>query len=106
MVTLTASAITRVKEIIAERGEEGGLRIAVIGGGCAGFQYQLALESEANADDKVIEQDGLKLFVDSRSAMALEGAKVDFVTGENGSGFKFDNPNSISTCGCGESFNA
>jgi iron-sulfur cluster assembly protein len=106
MVTLTATAIDKVKQIMAERGEEGGLRIAVIGGGCSGFQYQMSLDGEANADDKVIELDGLKVFVDSRSSQYLDGTNVDFVDGLNGSGFKFDNPNARSACGCGESFNA
>jgi iron-sulfur cluster assembly accessory protein len=106
MLTLTAAAVDKVKEIMAERGEGGGLRIAVIGGGCSGFQYQMSLDAEANADDKVFEQEGLRMFVDPRSLLYLEGTKVDYVNGLNGSGFKFDNPNAHSTCGCGESFNA
>ena len=106
MLTLTAAAVDKVKEIMAERGEAGGLRIAVIGGGCSGFQYQMSLDAEANADDKVFEQEGLKMLVDARSLLYLEGTKVDYVNGLNGAGFKFDNPNAQSTCGCGESFNA
>ncbi len=107
MVTLTATAVEKVKEIMAERGEAlGGLRIAVIGGGCAGYQYQMSLDKEANADDKIIEQDGLRVFVDVRSMVYLSGTKVDYVDGLSGSGFKFDNPNARSSCGCGESFNA
>jgi iron-sulfur cluster assembly accessory protein len=106
MITLTATAIDKVKEIMAERGEEGGLRVAIASGGCSGFQYQMSLEAEANADDKVVEQDGLKLFIDANSLLYLEGASVDYVDGPGGSGFKFDNPNSRSTCGCGESFDA
>jgi len=106
MVTLTTTAIDKVKEIMAERGEEGGLRIAVIGGGCSGFQYQMSLDKEPSADDKVIEQGGLRVFVDVRSLLYLEGTKGDYIDGLNGSGFKFDNPNARGTCGCGESFNA
>jgi iron-sulfur cluster assembly protein len=106
MLTLTAVAIGKVKEIMAERGEQGGLRIAIIGGGCSGFQYQMSLDTEPDEDDKVIEMGDLKVFVDSRSVLYLEGTKVDYVEGLNGSGFKFDNPNSRGTCGCGESFNA
>lgn len=106
MVTLTVAAIDKVKEIMAQRGEEGGLRIAVIGGGCSGFQYQMSLDAEANADDKVIEQDGLRVFIDARSLLYLDGTCVDYVDGLSGAGFKFDNPNSRGTCGCGESFNA
>ena len=106
MLTLTPTAVGKVKAILAERGEEGGLRIAVIGGGCSGFQYQMTLDKEANADDSVIEQDGLKVFVDTRSLLYLNGTRVDYVDDLNGSGFKFENPNAKSSCGCGESFNA
>jgi iron-sulfur cluster assembly protein len=103
---MTAAAIGKVKEIMTERGEAGGLRIAVMGGGCSGFQYQMSLDAEPDAEDKVIEQDGLKVFIDSRSILYLEGTKLDYVDGANGSGFKFDNPNSRNACGCGESFEA
>jgi len=106
MVTLTQTAVDKVKAIMAERGEEGGLRIAVIGGGCSGFQYQMSLDKQAGSEDQIIEQDGLRLFVDNRSSLFLSGTKIDYVDGLSGSGFKFDNPNARSTCGCGESFNA
>lgn len=106
MLTLTTTALEKVRAIISERGEEGGLRIAVVGGGCSGFQYQMSLDKQANEDDKVIEMDGLKVFVDSRSLLYLNGTRVDYVDGLTGSGFKFENPNSKGSCGCGESFNA
>jgi iron-sulfur cluster assembly protein len=106
MLTLTDTAIDKVKEIMAERGESGGLRVAVIGGGCSGFQYQMSLDTEAAADDKVIEQGGLRIFIDNRSSLYLDGTKIDYVDGMNGSGFKFENPNSRAACGCGESFEA
>ncbi len=106
MVTFTATAIDKVKEIMAERGEEGGLRIAVIGGGCSGLQYQMSLDTEPDADDQVIDQSGLKVYVDARSVLYLEGTTVDYVDGANGSGFKFENPNARGSCGCGESFEA
>ncbi len=106
MVTLTPVAISKVKAILAERGEEAGLRISVVGGGCSGFQYQMTLDKEAGEDDRVIELDGLRVFVDNRSLMYLNGTKVDYVDDLSGSGFKFENPNARSTCGCGESFNA
>jgi len=106
MLTFTATAIDKVKEIMAERGEEGGLRIAVIGGGCSGLQYQLTLDAEPDADDQVIDQSGLKVFIDPRSVLYLEGTTVDYVDGENGAGFKFENPNARGSCGCGESFEA
>ncbi len=106
MLTLTPTAVQKVKSILAERGEESGLRIAVIGGGCSGFQYQMTLDKEANVDDKVIEQDGLRVFVDSRSLLYLTGTRVDYVETLTGSGFKFENPNAKGSCGCGESFYA
>ncbi len=106
MLTLTDTAVDKVKEIMAERGESGGLRVAVIGGGCSGFQYQMSLDTEPAADDKVIEQGGLRIFIDNRSSLYLDGTKIDYVDGMNGSGFKFENPNSRAACGCGESFEA
>jgi iron-sulfur cluster assembly accessory protein len=106
MVTLTPDAITKVKAFLSEQKEEAGLRIAVLGGGCSGFQYQMTLEKEAKEDDQVIDMEGLKVFIDSRSMLYLNGTEVDYIDGENGSGFKFDNPNAKDTCGCGESFEA
>ena len=106
MITLTPVAIAKVKEILSDRKEEAGLRIAITGGGCSGFQYQMTLEKESNDNDKVIDIDGLKVFIDSRSFPYLNGTEVDYVDGENGSGFKFDNPNAKDTCGCGETFEA
>ena len=106
MVTLTPVAIAKVKEILSERKEGAGLRIAVIGGGCSGFQYQMTLDREANADDKIIDMEGIKIFIDTRSLLYLNGTQVDYIEGENGSGFKFENPNAEASCGCGESFEA
>jgi len=106
MLTMTEAAVEKVKSILAERGEEGGLRISVVGGGCSGFQYQMSLDKAAGADDQVIEMSGLKVFVDTRSLLYLNGTRVDYVDGLTGSGFKFENPNSKGTCGCGESFYA
>jgi iron-sulfur cluster assembly protein len=106
MLTLTATAVQKVKSILAERGDEGGLRIAVVGGGCSGFQYQMSLDRQAGDDDQVIEQDGLRVFIDNRSMLYLNGTRVDYVDGLSGSGFKFENPNSKGSCGCGESFYA
>jgi len=103
---MTEAAVEKVKSILAERGEEAGLRISVVGGGCSGFQYQMSLDKAANADDQVIEMSGLKVFVDTRSLLYLNGTRVDYVDGLTGSGFKFENPNSKGTCGCGESFYA
>ena len=106
MLTLTPTAVDKVKSILAERGEEGGLRISVIGGGCSGFQYQMTLDKQALPDDQIIEQDGLRVYVDTRSLLYLNGTRVDYVDGLTGAGFKFENPNSKGSCGCGESFYA
>lgn len=106
MITLTPEAISKVKSILAERKEESGLRIAVVGGGCSGFQYQMTLDKEPHEDDKVLDLDGLTVYVDARSLSYLNGTKVDYVDGLSGSGFKFENPNAKASCGCGESFDA
>jgi iron-sulfur cluster assembly accessory protein len=106
MISLTPVAIAKVKAILSEREEDAGLRIAVIGGGCSGFQYQMTLDREPQADDKVIDMEGLRIFIDTRSLLYLKGTQVDYVEGSNGSGFQFDNPNAKTSCGCGESFEA
>ena len=82
------------------------MRIAIIGGGCSGFQYQMTLDKEPQAEDDVMDMEGLKVFIDKKSLLYLNGTTVDYVNGANGSGFKFDNPNSKAACGCGESFEA
>lgn len=104
MLSMTPAAVAKVKSILTERGEEAGLRISVVGGGCSGFQYQMSLDKQPADDDKVIDQDGLKVFVDMRSLLYLTGTTIDYVDGLSGSGFKFENPNSKGSCGCGESF--
>ncbi len=106
MITLTPDAIAKVKSILAERKEDSGLRIAVVGGGCSGFQYQMTLDKEPRADDEILDMEGLRVFVDTKSLLYLNGTKVDYVDDLNGSGFKFDNPNAKASCGCGESFDA
>jgi len=106
MIKLTPVAISKVKSILAEQNEEMGLRIAVVGGGCSGFQYQMTLDKEPRADDKILEMEGLKVYVDTSSLLYLNGTEVDYVDGLSGSGFKFDNPNAKASCGCGESFDA
>ena len=106
MLTLTPTAVEKVKAIMAERNENSALRISVVGGGCSGFQYQMTLESQPQTDDQVLELDGLKVVVDSRSMLYVNGTRVDYVDGLSGSGFKFENPNAKGSCGCGESFYA
>jgi len=105
-VTLTPSAIAKVKEIMtAQNPVPAGLRLSVVGGGCSGFQYSMAFENGAGMMDKVFDMNGLKVYVDATSLMYLNGAHVDYVETLEGAGFKFENPNVKSTCGCGSSFN-
>ena len=102
---VTPVAVSKVKEIMAQQNPPPvGLRVAVVGGGCSGFTYQMNFESQINPIDKTFEFDGLKVIVDQASLMFLKGAKIDYVDTLEGSGFKFDNPNAKTTCGCGHSF--
>jgi iron-sulfur cluster assembly accessory protein len=105
-VTITAKAVEMVKLTREQEGmdESYGLRVAVMGGGCSGFQYALDFEQEARPTDAVFETDGLKVHVDPVSARYLDGVTIDYVFGMNGAGFKFDNPAATGTCGCGSSF--
>jgi iron-sulfur cluster assembly accessory protein len=104
-IILTSGAIAKVKEIMAQQNPvPAGLRVGVVGGGCSGFSYSMQFENGAGMMDKVFEFDGLKVFVDATSVMYLNGCKVDYVETLEGSGFKFENPNVKSTCGCGSSF--
>ncbi|HMK29789.1 MAG TPA: iron-sulfur cluster assembly accessory protein [Terriglobales bacterium] len=104
-VNLTPTAVAKVKEIMAQQNPvPAGLRVGVVGGGCSGFSYSMSFENGAGMMDKVFEIDGLKIFVDATSMMYLQGAIVDYVETLEGAGFKFENPNVKSTCGCGSSF--
>jgi iron-sulfur cluster assembly accessory protein len=105
MITVTDNAVSKVKQLLATENKDGyGLRVAVRGGGCSGFQYGLTFENAATPNDQIFEFDGLKIYVDSMSNMYLEGANIDYVDGLDGSGFKIDNPNATGSCGCGHSF--
>jgi iron-sulfur cluster assembly accessory protein len=106
-VTFTQKAVDMVRAAIEQEGLAGhGIRIGVAGGGCSGFQYTMDFENDPKDGDTVLDQDGLKLFVDPMSAMYLQGVTVDYVQGLQGAGFKFINPNAKNTCGCGSSFSA
>jgi iron-sulfur cluster assembly accessory protein len=93
--------ITREQEAIDA---SHGLRVAVRGGGCSGFEYALDFESDARPNDYVYDQHGLTLYVDAVSARYLDGTTIDYVLGTSGAGFKFNNPRASGTCGCGSSF--
>lgn len=106
MITVTDRAVSKVKEIIEAQGQgESGLRVYIAGGGCSGFKYGMALDTEPAEDDQVIECSGLRLFVDPMSLPYLTGASVDYIDDALlGQGFKVENPNAVSSCGCGQSF--
>jgi iron-sulfur cluster assembly protein len=107
MIQLTERAVGKVQEILsAQDPQPSGLRISVVGGGCSGFSYSMAFESTPQMLDKTYDFSGLKVFVDQASLLYLDGAEVDYVETLEGSGFKFNNPNVKSTCGCGSSFQA
>jgi iron-sulfur cluster assembly protein len=107
MINLTPNAISAVEKFMKGSATPvAGLRIAISGGGCSGFQYGMSLEEARNEDDTVLEYGAVTLLVDPLSAPLLEGVTVDFVDSLNGSGFKFENPNASSSCACGSSFSA
>jgi iron-sulfur cluster assembly accessory protein len=104
-VSLTPNAVAKVKEIMGQQNPvPSGLRIGVVGGGCSGFSYSMQFENGAGMMDKTFDMEGLKVFVDATSVMYLNGCIVDYVETLEGAGFKFENPNVKSTCGCGSSF--
>jgi iron-sulfur cluster assembly accessory protein len=108
LLKLSDKAAAMVKETIERENIVGaGLRVAVVGGGCSGFQYSLDLEKEERPGDSIFEVKGVKCLVDPMSSMYLMGVEVDYVEGQYGqSGFAFKNPNAKHTCGCGSSFSA
>ncbi|MFZ0452998.1 MAG: iron-sulfur cluster insertion protein ErpA [Ignavibacteriaceae bacterium] len=105
-IKITPKAVTEVKRIREENNIPGnfGLRVGVKGGGCSGLKYSLGFDGEQKEGDMVIEQEGIKLFVDGKSLFYLTGTELDFTDGLNGKGFVFNNPNAVKSCGCGESF--
>ena len=104
-ISLTPGAISKVKEIMAQQNPApSALRVAVVGGGCSGFSYHMAFDSQENPSDNVYQFEGLKVFVDQMSEMYLDGVQIDYIETIEGAGFKFNNPNMKSTCGCGSSF--
>ena len=105
MITLTENAVKQIKKFREEENKpEGGLRVAVVGGGCSGLSYKLDFQNEPLPTDKVFEQDGVKIFVDPKSFLYLKGLTLDYSGGLNGTGFTFRNPNASKSCGCGTSF--
>ena len=106
IVSLTESAATKIRELMAEEpdGEASVLRVAIQGGGCSGFQYGLGFDYGAQEGDVEMTMHGVTVVIDPFSAPYLAGAQIDFINGLQESGFKIDNPNAVSSCGCGHSF--
>ena len=105
MISLTPIAAQKVREIASSEGLDGqGLRLRVIGGGCAGFQYDLYFEDKPTEMDEQFDSHGIPLYVDPLSYQYLDGTEIDFIDTAHGSGFKFGNPNVSGSCGCGSSF--
>ena len=108
-LNVTESAAAEIKKFMA--GEEGlpessGLRVRAVPGGCSGFQYSLNIEEQSRDGDYILDEKGVRMFVDMFSAQYLNGVEIDYVTGVMGSGFTFKNPNATGSCGCGSSFTA
>ena len=105
IVTLTEAAAVKARELLEKTESPGdALRVRVIDGGCSGMRYELLFDGETGETDSVFEQHGLRVVVDSESATFLADTTIDFVEGLNEAGFKIENPNASTTCGCGESF--
>ena len=108
-IILTDKAAAEVGRFVAAEQvpvETAGLRVSVLPGGCSGFKYSLNIEEESRQGDFILDEKGVRLFVDMFSAQYLNGVQIDYVTNVMGSGFTFTNPNSTGSCGCGSSFTA
>ena len=105
IVTLTATATTKLKEIVEKQGRAGlALRVYVTPGGCSGFSYGMTFAEAPEEGDEIVEHEGVRVVVDPMSAMYLKGSEIDFVDALMGGGFALRNPNAVSSCGCGQSF--
>jgi len=105
MITLTDNAVKQIKKLQESESKFGaGLRVAVTGGGCSGLSYKLDFEDKPATEDKVFEQDGVRVFIDAKSFLYVKGLELDYQGGLQGTGFTFKNPNATKSCGCGTSF--
>lgn len=107
MISVTPKAIQKIREAFAKNGvSEGGLRLGVQGGGCSGLSYMFRLENRQREKDNVYEFEGIKVFIDPKSMLYLDGMTLDYQESLLHSGFVFENPNAKKSCGCGTSFSA
>ena len=106
MVTVTPKAVDKIREAFKREGVSGGLRLGVRGGGCSGLSYTINFDEKIGQNDQVHDFHGVKVIVDAKSAIYLQGTQLDFQKDLMGGNFKFVNPNADKTCGCGESFSA
>lgn len=105
VLTVTPAAVNTIRTLLEQRSIPNyALRVFVSGGGCSGMQYGMAFEEEPKDFDEVVETDGVRLIVDPTSMMYLRGATIDFIDSLMGGGFRIENPNAVSSCGCGHSF--
>ncbi len=106
MIKVSEEAKEEVQRLMAEEKipQDAVIRVGVEGGGCSGLTYQMDFETETKADDKIFEDQGIKIAVDKKSFLYLAGTVLEYSGGLNGKGFAFNNPNASRTCGCGESF--
>jgi iron-sulfur cluster assembly accessory protein len=104
-LTLTDAAATKLREITAgETNPDVGLRVYIYSGGCSGFRYGMMIEDAPSGEDRVVEANGFRVYVDESSAGLLTGSQIDYVDTLMGAGFTVNNPNAVSACGCGSSF--
>lgn len=107
MISMTSAAADQLKEFLAEQGTpDHALRVFVAPGGCSGLQYGMTIDEAADEGDEILESDGVRVLVDSFSAMYLEDAEIDYVNSLMGGGFTVSNPNAVASCACGHSFDA
>jgi iron-sulfur cluster assembly protein len=105
VVSLTDAATAKLKELtVAETNPDIGLRVYVYSGGCSGYRYGMMLEDAPTPEDKLLEVNGIKVYVDGQSVSLLQGSQIDYVDTLMGAGFTVNNPNAVAACGCGSSF--
>ncbi len=105
-ITITDRAVAKAKQLLAKAGKpDAALRVKVLSGGCSGMEYKLEPDTDApKSSDNVVEQQGLRVYLDSKGLLYMAGTELDYVTSLQSSGFKFKNPNAVAECSCGQSF--